>query len=465
MKQIMIILAVMATIGGAAVGDTSTFMADVSKAAEGAIGIVEFKVKTDLDQQERIIVGMGVCIKSDGYLLVSGVDVRPEFVREVSVIVPGMERKRLTAKLLGSDLTTRLTFVQTTQPHNWRAVQFARRANVTPGMQVVSAAVLAGYKTCVSTAYVSAEIELPERLVYVTGGHLTMIGSPVFASNGKVIGLVRRQMESVQQMDATGQGRFIRVAVRGSDSTNWFTPVDEFIHVLSNIPSAGAARRPGWIGAMLEVVDETTAKYKGLESPGIQIVRIVPNHAADKAGLMKDDIIIALNGKSFKSMASFRMVVGEFQSQIARMSIDQKVDLTYLRTVDGSSVEQTTTLSIEAMMKMPGEALKIALLRLGFVAREKVAIERLLGEGPTSKLSGLPVINVAKNSPAELAGLQRGDLITAANNQMIETTAQLRSVVDRALGGGGAAAPVNLMINRGGQTPVISITPSTNTGR
>ena len=464
MKHITIALAVMLVAGGAAHGDTAKFLADVSKAADGALGIVEFKVKTDLDQSERIVVSMGVCIKSEGYLLVSGVNVRPEFVNEVSVVVPGVARKRLKAKMLGADLATGLIFVQTTEPHDWSPVQFARRSNISPGMPVASAGLLAGYKTYVAFAYVSAEVRLPERLVYVTGGRLTMIGSPVFAANGKVIGLVRRQIESIQLMDATGQGRFARVAVRGSDATNWFTPVEEFIHVLGNIPLSGQARRPSWLGAMVESVEETIVKYRRLTSPGIQITQVIPDHAADKAGLMKKDIIIAVNGKPLEEMASPALVARYFQSQIARMPVGQKIDLTYLRTVDGAATKQTTTLTIEAMMKTPGEAPKVVARRLGFAAREKVELERLLGQGPSSRLAGLVVLTVGRNSPAEQAGLKQGDLITGANNQLIDSAVQLRSVINKAMEAG-PAMPVNLMINRGGQTQVITIKPSADVGR
>ncbi len=179
---------------------------------------------------------------------------------------------------------------------------------------------------------------------------------------------------------------------------------------------------------------------------------------------MKEDIIIAVNGKPLEETASPTLAAINFQRQISRMAVGQKVDLTYLRVVDGAATEQTTTLTIEAMMKTIGEAPKVVARRLGFIAREKVELERLVSEGPSAAMAGLVVLTVGRDTPAMGAGLQRGDLITGANNQLIDSAVQLRSVINKAMEAG-PATPVNLMINRSGQTQVITIKPSANVGQ
>ncbi len=77
---------------------------------------------------------------------------------------------------------------------------------------------------------------------------------------------------------------------------------------------------------------------------------------------------------------------------------------------------------------------------------------------PQSGVQGAVVMQVTANSPAEKAGLQMGDIITAVNGQAVDTDHPLNEVISQAKPGD----TVELTVQRGTQKQTLKVTLGTN---
>jgi regulator of sigma E protease len=76
------------------------------------------------------------------------------------------------------------------------------------------------------------------------------------------------------------------------------------------------------------------------------------------------------------------------------------------------------------------------------------------GEAVTDKVL---IASIAEGSPAASAGLQPGDLVLEVNGQTVDSIPRLKTLVDENLD-----KPVTLVLQRGSQTVVVSVTPRSN---
>jgi regulator of sigma E protease len=75
----------------------------------------------------------------------------------------------------------------------------------------------------------------------------------------------------------------------------------------------------------------------------------------------------------------------------------------------------------------------------------------------TFDYSKVLVVDVAKNSPAEQAGLQVGDIIEELDGQTIDSTDRLHDAIYAKLG-----EPINLIVRRGEEIQTVSVVPRVN---
>ena len=464
MKRTLIALMALLISAGAVGADTGEILTKAVAAGEGALFMIEFTVVNKLDGSEAPMTALGICIDAKGYLMTAGLNltVDPEDIKAIDLIVPGVEGKRLKAKLLGIDMASGLTFVQATESHTWNPVRFAQRPNLAIGEPVASVGLLSqatGYQSYYGAAYISSRISLPDRLVLVTGGELTVVGSPVFSSDGRVIGLVWRQLQFATDMETSG--RRTRVGLTGREVTKWFTPIGEFAEVLKNIPVAGRKRRASWMGALVEPVSQRIAEYKNIDTPALEVKRVFPGYSAAKAGMKPMDIIVAVEGEPLPTMPNTVLVVRWFNNWMQRTPAGQKVSLTVLRTDESGAKKHNLTLAFTPMLDSPQEADRLLDRAMGVVVREKVELERLAGEGATAKMAGLIVEAIVKNSPAHQADLKQGDLVTTANGRTMNTVDDLRNLIADVTSNGRLTQPIRLMVRRGDQSTLVTIEPST----
>eukprot|EP01063_Lacrimia_lanifica_P019941 TRINITY_DN27337_c0_g1_i1.p1 TRINITY_DN27337_c0_g1~~TRINITY_DN27337_c0_g1_i1.p1 ORF type:complete len:960 (+),score=232.58 TRINITY_DN27337_c0_g1_i1:364-2880(+) len=104
------------------------------------------------------------------------------------------------------------------------------------------------------------------------------------------------------------------------------------------------------------------------------------------------------------------------------------------------------------------EARRLTYPRIGIELSERVRFGRL-GD---VKWAGLRVVTVETDSPAARAGLQKNDLLTAANDEQLEELAQVEDLVESgAVRGAKALEKITFTVRRAGEAPfTVTVAPS-----
>jgi serine protease Do len=218
-----------------------------------------------------------------------------------------------------------------------------------------------------------------------------------------------------------------------------------------------------------DVTKENMSRYGMRDVRGVGVTEIVKDSPAEKAGLRKDDVILAFNGESVTSTRKLHRLVSE-------SSADQNVRLTISR--GGSEQEVSATLS-----KRQGTGMLNAKIREDFkqkMEQFKKEMPRIKsGDGTwvintgsyrrigiaTQTLSkqladyfgvseGILVTSVNDNSPAAKAGLKAGDVITAVDGEKVNSPGEISRAIGKKQDG-----PVTLTVVRDRNTRSVVVTP------
>ena len=218
-----------------------------------------------------------------------------------------------------------------------------------------------------------------------------------------------------------------------------------------------------------DVTKENMSRYGMREVRGVGVSEVVKDSPAEKAGLRKDDVILAFNGEAVTSTRKLTRLVSE-------SSADQNVRLTISR--GGSEQEVTATLAkrnttnvfngkMREELKQKMELLKkdfpkirstdgTWILNTGNYRRIGIATQTL-----TKQLAeyfgvneGILVTSVNDNSPAAKAGLKAGDVITAVDGEKVTSPGDISRAIGKKQDG-----PVTLTVVRDRNTRSVIVTP------
>ncbi|MCW8985490.1 MAG: PDZ domain-containing protein, partial [Thermoanaerobaculales bacterium] len=189
----------------------------------------------------------------------------------------------------------------------------------------------------------------------------------------------------------------------------------------------------GYLGVSINNINPGEAEAFGLESnDGALVVQVVPNHAADKAGVRHGDVIVKVDGEPIEDTR-------ELIDTISAMPPDTEVELVVMR--DGKA--KTLTVILEERddaatsadpAEGPGgegdvfERVGVAVTALDPSVRQTFRIEE--------DIEGVVVTRVRPLSPAGEEGMTPGLVITEANGEPINTPSDLGAVIEDVDAGG-----------------------------
>jgi len=200
----------------------------------------------------------------------------------------------------------------------------------------------------------------------------------------------------------------INTAILGPNGGNigigFAIPSNMMHNLVKQIIEFGEVHR-GVLGVSGRSVNGEIAKAMELKiSQGGFIEQVMPDSAADEAGIKAGDVVIKVNGKSIKTF-------NELRGKIGSIGAGKKVKLTIVR--NGNEKNFTV---------------KLKQSQAAYIAA--ASIHRMF-EGAklenNSNNNGVIVKNIEEDSPAYLVGLESGDLITAINRTRISNIAELRN--------------------------------------
>ena len=358
--------------------------------------------------------GSGFIVQSDGILLTNAHVVRE--AREVTVKLT--DRREFRAKVLGLDPATDIAVLRI-DAKDLPTVKLGKPEATRVGDWVLAIGSPFGFENSVSAGIVSAkgrslpgETSVPflQTDVAVNPGNS---GGPLFNLQGEVIGI------NSQIYSRSG----------GYMGVSFAIPIDVALRVKDQIVATGKASHAR-LGVAVQQVDQALAESFGLkQAEGAVVSTVVPGSAAAKAGLQPGDVILKFNGKPIGAAGELSALVGQaVPGDKAKLEIWRKGEKQDVNATLGEAETQTADASGKASPESGG---------LGLAVRPLTPEER-----QAAKVSEGVLVERAGGAAAR-AGIQRGDIVVAADGKPVKEAQDLRAAA------GSGKKAVALLVQRG----------------
>ena len=390
-------------------------------------------------QRRAESLGSGVIVSAEGYVLTNHhvVDGAEEIRVELT------DRRTFNAKLVGSDPPSDLAVLKV----DTRGLPVLPLGD-SDRVRVGDVALAIGNPLGIGQTVTSGIISAKERATGLSDGSFEDFiqtdaainrgnsGGALVNTNGELIGI------NSQILSPSG----------GNIGIGFAIPANMAKSVMDQLVKTGKVRR-GYLGVGPQDVTADIAASLGLRDVRGVIVRTVqPGAAAERAGLRRGDIIVALNGQPVVDSNSFR-------NRIAATQPGTEVTLTVSR--DGREQQLRATLGElpadlnAANRGQGGGGIEGSAQggRLGLTA-EPLTPEMAARLELPRDAQGLVVTRVDPAGPAADAGLRQGDVIEEVNRQPVRSLADLRAAIERS-----GTRPVLLLVNRRGNPAFVTVTP------
>ena len=187
---------------------------------------------------------------------------------------------------------------------------------------------------------------------------------------------------------------------RSNAGVGFAIPINQIKYGLDDLINLGSISR-GWLGVQIRDIDDDMVRALGLDSKkGVMVVSIFDNSAADKAGFMDKDVIVAMNynpivsGNDLKNKVSLEKPGSNIVFTIIRNKTKMNINAILDRRPDQDEIVQSYNNSLEEFDL------------LGFKVTDR-------------NLDGVEIIEINSNSNAIKKNIKIGDLITEIGNYSI----------------------------------------------
>ncbi|GIU43269.1 Do family serine endopeptidase DegQ [Shewanella algidipiscicola] len=342
--------------------------------------------------QERPFKGLGsgVIIDADkGYIVTNN-----HVIDGADEILIGLhDGREIEAKLIGADAESDIALLQI-KAKNLVALKRADSDELRVGDFAVAIGNPFGLGQTVTSGIVSAMgrsglgIEMLENFIQTDAAiNSGNSGGALVNLNGELIGI----------------NTAIVAPGGGNVGIGFAIPANMVNNLVEQIIEHGEVRR-GVLGVSGRDLDKALAEGFGLETQhGGFVNEVMPDSAADKAGIKAGDIIISVNDKPIKSFQ-------ELRAKVATMGAGAKVKLGLIR--DGDKETVTAIL---------GEANQSSETAAGAVH------PMLAGATLENVKRGVEITEIAQGSPAAASGLLKGDIIVGINRTRIDDLKALKA--------------------------------------
>ncbi len=379
-------------------------------------------------------LGSGFIINKDGYILTNNHVIAG--MTDIRVITDNGDQ--YTAKIVGADPQTDLALLKVTPKKPLDVAYLGDSSKVEVGDWVVVIGNPFGLDHTVTAGIISAKGRRLSSSNYdqflqtdaaINRGNS---GGPVFNLNGEVIGI-----STAIIAPSIGQG--IGFAI----------PINVAKTIIPQLIEHGKVVR-GWLGVYIQNItpDLAEAFHLKRDQKGAVVTKVVQDGPAYKAGVKQGDVIIKFDGKDVKSADDLPWIV-------SNTPIGSKVNVEILR----QGKERTIKVTVGELPSKTEVASTAA-------PKEENVSEKKLGITVTNITpdvqreynlqadKGVVVANVAEGSPADMAGIEKGDIIKQVNQKDINTVADYSKILAPVKKG----EMVSLLISRGNANIYVAMT-------
>jgi serine protease Do len=347
-------------------------------------------------------LGSGVIVTEDGYILTNNHVV--ERADKLSVVVG--DKKTYSAKVIGTDPPTDVAVIKI-DANNLPLASLGDSDNVIVGEWVIAVGNPFQLMHTVTAGIISAKgrssVGLAEYEDFIQTDASINPGN----SGGALADL---------EGNVIGINTAITSPSGGNIGIGFAIPINMAKQVMSSLMTEGKISR-GYLALLPQDIDEQLAKALNLKSTeGSLVADVTSGGPADRGGIQRGDIIIAIDGKKVKNST-------ELRNMVAQIAPGKSVEITLIR--DGREMRVKVRLGErpegpESASSQQAEKEEQMSKKLGISIQTLTPdLAEQLGYG---NARGVVITDVSSGSPADEAGLQRGDLIQEVNRKEIKST-------------------------------------------
>jgi serine protease Do/serine protease DegQ len=318
-------------------------------------------------------LGSGVIVTPDGYVLTNNHVV--EGADELKITLA--DDRDFIGKVIGSDPKTDIAVLKI-EGNNLPTVTFADSDKLRVGDVVFAVGNPLGVGQTVTMGIVSAKGRSKLGLLENVSGYEDFIQTDAAINMGNSGGAL---------VDARGRLIGINSAIlspsRGNIGIGFAIPVNLASFIMNSLVESGAVAR-GYLGVTSDTVTADVAEQLGVakSTRGVVITDIDPDSPAEKAGLKRTDVILAINNHPVSTWEELRLLV-------AQIVPETKVSLKIVR--DGR--ERVIEVTLGKVIDNPNEFLKgVDVMPLTPEVRRRLGIQ-------DTRITGLVITSVADDSP------------------------------------------------------------------
>ncbi|HEY6767479.1 MAG TPA: Do family serine endopeptidase [Candidatus Sulfotelmatobacter sp.] len=355
-------------------------------------------------------LGSGVIISPDGYIVTNNHVIDGA----MDIRVTMTDRRILPAKLIGADPLTDLAVIKV-EGNNLPNVPLGDSTALHPGQTVLAFGNPLGFRFTVTRGIVSAlnrpnpfaaDRRSPGEFIQTDAAiNPGNSGGPLVNAHGEVVGI----------------NTFLISETGGFSGMGFAIPTQIVRPTVDTLIKYGKVNH-GYIGIGISDVTPEEAKFfKVNNASGAVVTQVEANSPGAKAGLKVGDVITELNGKAVSDAGALQVEVGQHQP-------GSVLHLKALR--EGKSLELPVTLESMARGDHDNERADAGhgKPRWGLgLADLTPDVRQQLQAGDDVK--GAVIQQVMPGSPADNAGLQRGEVITEVNRNPVHSAADVQKAL------------------------------------
>lgn len=345
-------------------------------------------------QQQQQSAGSGFLISSDGFIVTNN-----HVIKDASKITVVLnDGREYSATVKGADSRTDLALLKI-EEKDLPYLGFGDSEKLRVGEWVVAIGNPFGLEATLTVGVVSAKgrqdlgIAPYEDFIQTDAAiNPGNSGGPLLNLGGEVIG--------VNTAIFTRSGGYMGIGLA--------IPSKMAQNIIEQIMHKGIIKR-GFLGINLQPIDKDLTEAFNLEKQeGILVSDVAKDSPAALAGLQQGDIILQLNDKPVKTVSKFR-------NEIAMMMPGTNIKLRVLRN------GKTLTLNATLTSQSEGEAITDEFNQKLGLELESLTPETASRLGLSADVTGVLISKVKPGSPAALAGLRPGHVITGIVVNNVQT--------------------------------------------
>ena len=353
-------------------------------------------------------LGSGIVISPDGYIVTNN-----HVVKDATDIrVTLNDRRVLAAKLVGADPMTDLAVIKV-NGSNLASLPWGDSTALRPGQTVLAFGNPFGFRFTVTRGIVSA---LNRANPYSDDprkpGQFIQTDAAINPGNsGGALVDARGQVVGINTFLISGTGTF--------SGMGFAIPAEIARPTVQTLIKYGKVDH-AYIGVGITDVTPENAKFFHMDQTiGAVISQVEPDAPGAKAGLKVGDVITGVNGRQVSDAGHLQVIIGQERP-------GSKVSLDVMR--DGKNM--TVPVTVDTLHGKNGDSSGSSTTEHG-KARWGIALENVTPElreqlQLPSEVHGAVITNVQPGSPADNAGLARGDVVVEVNRHKVEGPADAK---------------------------------------